>query len=91
MWDVGARNETTKNTKPKSETKKNIDSVPDVVLDYSEDNGRAGDGFDWTKAERGFDGYRAVVREDIVKGRILLWKVFPLIYIRHSVCSFSHF
>jgi len=75
MWGEGVRRETKRKAKPKSETKKNIDDVPDVVLDYSEDGGRTEDAFDWTKAEKGFDGYRAAVREDIVEGRILLWKV----------------
>ena len=91
LWDEGVRRGTRKTAKLKREAGKSIEDVPDVVLNYSEQSGRTEDAFDWAKAEEGFDRYRAVVREDIVKGRILLWKVFPLIYIRHSVCSFSHF
>ena len=77
MWDEGVRKETKKTTKPKNETKENINGVPDVLLDYSEDSGKTEGTFDWTKVEKGFDGYRAVVRGDLVEGRILLWRVRP--------------
>ena len=85
LWDKGVRKETRKTAKPRCETGKSIDDVPDVTLNYSEEGGRTKDAFDWAKAEEGFDRYRVAVREDIVEGSILLWKVLPLIYIRHSV------
>jgi len=77
IWDEGVRKETKKQAKPKGETKKRIDDVLDVTLNYSEDGGRMEDAFDWAKVKEGLDGYRAAVREDIVQGRILLWEVRP--------------
>ncbi len=85
LWDKGVRKGTQRTAKPRFETEKSIDDVLDVVLNYSEDGGRTEVAFDWAKAEEGFDRCRAAVREDIVEGRILLWKVFPMIYTRHSV------
>jgi len=77
VWDLGVQKVTKKKAKPKNEPKQNIDDIPDVVLDYSEDGGRTGGAFDWVKVEKEFDGYRTAAREDIVEGTILLWKVRP--------------
>lgn len=85
LWGEGVRKEAKKRAKPMCETEKSIDDVHDVVLNYSEDGGRTENALDWAKAEEGFDRCRAAVKEDIVEGRILLWKVFPMISIRHSV------
>ena len=90
VWDESFRKVTEKKTKPKAEMRKDIDDVPNVVLDYSEDGptplgGRTEDAFDWAKAEKGFDQYRFAVRGDIVEGRILLWKV-RLCYLHPAFC-----
>jgi len=89
LWGEGVRNETNKPTKPKGKTRKSVDDVLDVVLDYSEDGGRTERTFDWAKADEGFDRYRAAVRQDIVEGRILLWKVRSY-YLYQAFC-FVHF
>jgi hypothetical protein len=89
LWDKSIRKETKKTAKPKGETRKSTDDVLDVVLNYSEDGGRTGDTFDWATVEEGYGRYRAAVREDIVEGRILLWKVRP--YRLYPVFCFIHF
>lgn len=89
MWDQGVRKETKRKAKPRDETRKSIDDVLDVVLNYSEVDGRTESAFDWAEADEGFDRYRAAVREDIVEGRILLWKVSP--YYLYLALYFVHF
>ena len=85
LWGESVQKETKKRAKPMCEIEKSTDDVHDVVLNYSEDGGMTENTFDWAKAEEAFDRCRVAVREDIVEGRILLWKVFSMIYFRHSV------
>jgi len=89
LWGEGVRKEAKKPTKPKGKTRESVDDALDVVLDYSEDGGRTERAFDWAKADEGFDRYRAAVRQDIVEGRILLWKVRSY-YLYLALC-FVHF
>lgn len=88
IWDLGMPN---KKPEPKDDRRRSTDDVLDVVLDYSEGGltvGKEG-AFDWVKAEKGFNRYKAAVREDIVEGSILLWKVRRL-YL-HPAFGLVHF
>jgi hypothetical protein len=78
LWDESFHKETRHKTQLKDGKRNGTDEVPDTVIDNPEvvpTACRMNAGFDWARAEKGFDQYRAVVREGIVEGKILLWKV----------------
>jgi hypothetical protein len=97
MWGggggEGVRKEANKmaKLKPKGETGKSVDDddVLDIVLNYSEDGVGTESVFEWARADEGFDRYRAAVREDIVEGGILVWKVRFLLAISGNSVLFT--